>query len=153
MSFGLTFQASTKPNIESPIPQHLGLPKRPIFGAPNSGLFSSVASLENVTALRIRTAEDNKRCTGMMVYHEDGLVEVLGQWSNNHSTGSTIYSRDDGLLMALRLQMTGDEPKAYVSKVFVRTDQHNDSAAFDRYKELDLTKTKVGYPTLAVTSG
>ena len=60
-------------------------------------LFLSVASLQGVQSLRV--CRVGERCTGLQILHDNGEIELLGQWFPEHaSSTSLIYDLKDGPL-------------------------------------------------------
>ena len=142
MSIGLTCHSFPKAKSDPSVPELAAFPGRPNFGAPNNGLFFSVSTLDQVSKIETCVSKNNRRCIGMMIHHKDNSVEILGQWSVKKSVISTIYSEHDGSFTALRYQMSGNGPKAFVRQISVCTD-NSDKALFVPYRELRLIKTRV----------
>lgn len=104
---------------EAPVPTMEPIERAPLGDGSRYPLFHlTTGSLHNVDGLQIQKV--SHRCRGLRIIHSNGLDDYLGAWDpQDASSISTIYSSDEGLLMALRFQfqLGDDEDGFYVSGI------------------------------------
>lgn len=83
-----------------------------------TGGYISIGNLHRIQSLRVRRV--GPRFTGMSIYHDDGSVDVLGQWDfSQSSTISEIYSWSNGVLTSIAFSFSGEVDTSYVDRVLV----------------------------------
>ncbi|KAH8817091.1 hypothetical protein F5884DRAFT_243327 [Xylogone sp. PMI_703] len=97
-----------------PMLQHM----HPTTGAAG---YLSIGNLYLVKRLEARKV--GRRFTGMSIHHEDGSIEILGQWDpSQKSLISEIYNHNHGKLTTLVFRFSGDTNASYVDAIHVCLD-------------------------------
>lgn len=86
----------------APVPIMEPIERAPLGDGARYPLFRlTTGSLHDVAGLQIQM--DSDRCRGLRIIHSNGLDDCPGAWDpQDTSSTSTIYSSEEGLLMALR---------------------------------------------------
>ncbi|KAI9733481.1 MAG: hypothetical protein M1818_007229 [Claussenomyces sp. TS43310] len=109
------------------------LPKIPMLGCipPIKGCvitsgYLSIGTLCHTQRLRVRKIWP--RFTGTTIQHDDGSIEVLGQWDYPEGLSiSEIYSRSNGVLMSTAFRLIGEVDALYVDRIHVAVDNQEPS--------------------------
>lgn len=83
-----------------------------------TGLFFSIGSFKCVRRLMVRRV--GPRLTGMSIHHDDGTIDVLGQWDCSQSSSiSEIYNHATGTLTSVTFRFLRRQSASYVDGIFV----------------------------------
>ena len=83
-----------------------------------TGVYFSKGHINHVIELRVQRV--GPRVKGMSIYHDDGSIDVLGQW--DHIQSSSIYDRSRGILTSIAFHISGSSRASSVSDIFVGVD-------------------------------
>ncbi len=89
------------------------------FSRQNTLSYLTTGTLSGVK--RLQTRKVGVRCTGLCIYHEDGLIEALGQWDPSDGNPiSNIYDHSDGPLVTIGFRYSWDDLlSSCISGIFV----------------------------------
>jgi hypothetical protein len=83
-----------------------------------TGVYLSVGNLSLIQSLRVRRV--GPRFTGVSISHDDGSIDVLGQWDDcQKSPISEIYNSSVGVLTSITFRFHGESRASYVDGIFV----------------------------------
>lgn len=83
-----------------------------IRGGITTGGYLSIGNLCYIQSLKLRRS--GARLTGMSITHDDGDIEILGQWDpSSPSPISEIYNRRDGVLTSIAFSFVGEDDASW----------------------------------------
>jgi hypothetical protein len=83
-----------------------------------TGLDLSVGTISLIQSFRARRV--GPRFIGISISHDDGSIDVLGQWDDcQGSPISEIYNSSDGVLTSITFRFCGESRASYVDGIFV----------------------------------
>lgn len=92
----------------------------PIRGTIATSGYLSIGNLSHIQRLRVRRV--GPRLTGMLIYHDNGSIDVLGQWDYSQSTISEIYNNHEGNITSIAFRFFGDADASYIEGISVKVD-------------------------------
>lgn len=104
-----------------------------MIGNETTGIYFSIGNLIKIKRLRVRRV--GSRFIGMLICHDNGSVDVLGQWDDeeNNSPSSSIselYDRSHGILTSITFSCSGSYSGSFVNGIFVGIDYTEFSGPF-----------------------
>jgi len=92
-----------------------------------TGLYLSIGIFSDTCCIRGRTI--GPRLTGISIFHDNGSIDVLGQWDETEDSSiSDIYTNNSGVLTSVTFLIIGESRASYISRLFVGLD-HSDPVA------------------------